>query len=202
MEGHHLVLGELIDRLTGEILPDTHDERYRQEIARFLVEDRGFSPEAIRPRRMLEVRVPKRAGGDATPPYQVRAGTRGGRVPVDFVVEAAGRAAMMVKYGPGSLVTRHRSALAMGRLVADRPVPVVVVTNGEDADVLDGLTGKMRGSGWAAIPGRDALAEIAESADATPLSPERAEMEARIVYAYEIDGACPCDDTVCRIDAT
>jgi hypothetical protein len=186
MEGHHLVLGELIDRLTGEILPDTHDERYRQKIARFLVEDRGFSPEAIRPRRMLEV----------------RAGTRGGRVPVDFVVEAAGRAAMMVKYGPGSLVTRHRSALAMGRLVADRPVPVVVVTNGEDADVLDGLAGKMRGSGWAAVPGRDALAEIAESADATPLSPERAEMEARIVYAYEIDGACPCDDTVCRIDAT
>lgn len=183
MEGHHLILGELTDRLTGETLPDTHDERFRQEIARFLVEERAFSPSEIRPRVMLTV----------------RAGTRGGRVPVDFLVTAVGRAAMMVKYGPGSLVTRHRPAVAMARLVSDRPVPVVVVTNGEAADVLDGITGKLRGSGWDAIPDREALAHIAAEADATPLSSKRAEMEARIVYAYEIDGTCPCDTTVCRV---
>lgn len=183
MEGHHLILGELADFLTGETLEDTLDERYRQKIARFLVEERGFRPSEIQPRRVLEV----------------RAGSAGGRVPVDLLVTAAGRAAMMVKYGPGSLTTRHRPALAIARLIAPAPVPVAVATNGEDADVLDGISGDLLGSGWDAIPGPEALARIAESANAQPISPKRAEMEARIVYAYEIDGACPCDTAVCRI---
>jgi len=30
--------------------------------------------------------------------------------------------------------------------------------------------------------------------------PERVLMESRIAYCYEVDGACPCDDTICRID--
>jgi hypothetical protein len=185
MEGHHLILGELTDFLTGETLEDTLDERYRQKIARFLVEERGFRAADIRPRRMLEV----------------RAGSLGGLVPVDFVVTAAGQAAMVVKFGPGSLTTRHRPTLAMARLIAPTPVPVAVATNGEDADVLDGISGKRLGSGWEAIPDREALARIVQSADAQPISPKRAEMEARVVYAYEIDGACPCDTTVCRIPA-
>lgn len=186
MEGHHLILGELTDFLTGEILEDTLDERYRQKIARFLVEKRGFRGADIRPRQMLEV----------------RAGSLAGRVPADFLVAAAGRIAMVVKFGPGSLTTRHRPVVAIARLIAPAPVPVAVATNGEDADVLDVVTGKVRGSGWDAVPNRETLARIAESADAAPLSSKRREMEARIVHAYEIDGACPCDTTVCRINGT
>ena len=30
MGGHHLIMGELTDLVTGQTLPDTHDERYRQ----------------------------------------------------------------------------------------------------------------------------------------------------------------------------
>ena len=33
MAGHHLILGKLADFLTGDILDDTLDERYRQAIA-------------------------------------------------------------------------------------------------------------------------------------------------------------------------
>jgi hypothetical protein len=186
MEGHHLILGELTDFLTGETLEDTLDERYRQKIARFLAEERGFRVSDIQPRRMLEV----------------RAGSLGGRVPADFLVTAAGRTAMLIKFGPGSLTTRHRPVLAVARLIAPAPVPVAVATNGEETDVLDGISGERLGSGWDAVPGPEAPARIAESAGREPLSPKRAEMEARIVYAYEIDGACPCDTTVCRINAT
>ena len=32
MDGHHLILGELTDLITGETLTDTHDERYRQKL--------------------------------------------------------------------------------------------------------------------------------------------------------------------------
>ncbi len=182
--GHHLILGEIKDYLTGETLQDTLDERFRQKIARLLVEEKGYDREEIAPRRKLAV----------------CAGDRKAVVPVDFVVRLEGRVAMVVRFGPGSLVTRHRPALAAARLVAGCQIPAVVVTNGKDADVLDGASGKRIAEGLSAIPDRGALLEMAAAHRFSPIDENRAQMEARIVYAYEVDGACPCDDTVCRLD--
>ena len=55
MNGHHLVLGELIDTITGETVADTHDERYRQQMARLLVNTKGYSKIDIEPRKSLLV---------------------------------------------------------------------------------------------------------------------------------------------------
>ena len=30
------------------------------------------------------------------------------------------------------------------------------------------------------------------------VTPRQREMASRILYAYEVDGRCPCDDTVCE----
>lgn len=97
---------------------------------------------------------------------------------------------MVIKYGPGSLVTRRRPALAVSRLVAGYQTPVVVVTNGEDAEVISGLTGNVISHGLDSIPSKSELLSIAEHADFTPISEKQAMMEARIVYAFEIDGSC------------
>ncbi len=163
-----LVHGELEDYLTGTTLPDTDDERYRQRLARFLVEDRGHHRGEITPRAP----VPVPAGGEMT------TGT------VDFMVHALGDPAMMIFYGPGSLVSRHRPALALSRLLAGRPIPVVVVSNGEDADVLDGETGTVVGRGIEAIPTRQELEDLARTRAPTPLPPKRLELEARIASAF------------------
>ena len=183
MEGHHLVLGTTTDYITGEQLTDTHDERYRQKVARFLVEACGYARQEIRPRN----------------PLVVTAGNRKGRIWVDFLVAINERIGMVIKYGPGSLVTRYRPALAIARLMAPYQIPVVVVTNGETVDVLDGRTGQRIGSGFEAIPTRHALRHCMDRDARVPISSLRSEMEARIVYAFEIDGGCPCDDTACRI---
>lgn len=183
MNGHHLILGELSDFLTGCILPDTHDERYRQRLSRILVEKKGYLKADIEARR----------------PLTVQAGNRRAVIYVDFQVSLDNRIAMIVKYGPGSLVTRHRPVLAVSRLVAPYQIPLAVVTNGEDADVLDAATGKIMASGLEALPSRKELAAVAASAPFDPVTAKRAEMESRIVYCYEIDGACPCDDSVCRL---
>ena len=55
MGGHHLILGEICDFITGEIVEDSHDERYRQKIARFLVADKGYAKTDIQPRNLLSV---------------------------------------------------------------------------------------------------------------------------------------------------
>ena len=54
---------------------------------------------------------------------------------------------MVLKYGPGSLVTRRRAVLAVSRLIAPYQVPVAVITNGRDAEIIDGASGKVAASG-------------------------------------------------------
>jgi len=78
MNGHHLILGELADFITGEPLKDTHDERYRQKLARLLVEEKGYSKSDILPRMEL----------------LVHAGNKRAILKIDFGVRLSGRIAM------------------------------------------------------------------------------------------------------------
>jgi hypothetical protein len=183
MGGHHLILGQLTDFISGETLDDTLDERHRQKIARLLVDQKGYRKTEITPRYELKIDVDGRCAF----------------LRISFTVNSGGCIAMVVHYGPGSLVTRHRPILAMSRLVQVHQVPLAVVTNGEDADILDGESGKVVASGLERIPTRDQLAAVAGGRRWPALSSRQREMEARILMAYEIDGRCPCDDSVCAI---
>ena len=183
MKGHHLILGELVDFITGETLADTHDERYRQKLARILVNRKGFIKKEIKPRRKL----------------RVSAGEKHAMIKIDIEVNVSGKIDMIIKYGPGSLVTRQRPALALSRLVAPYQVPIVVVTNGEDADILEGKTGDVFARGLESIPSKKDLVKKIITINPDRISPEQAEIESRIVYAYEVEGSCPCDDTICRL---
>lgn len=181
MNDHHLIMGQLVDFLTGRTLDDTHDERYRQKIAQLLVTAKGYDKAQIRSGRVIELRAgPKRA-----------------RVAVAFMVAVDGRTAMLIHYGPGSLTTRHRPALALARLAAPYQIPVVVVTNGEQADILNGRTGATVARGLADIPSFRRLRRMLAGHQWTAVSERRAEMEARIAMAYEVDDRCPCDTDVC-----
>ena len=183
MGGHHLILGTLTDLITGETVDDTLDERYRQKIARLLIAAKGFRPPEIEPRRKLVL----------------AAGERRAVIPVDFVVHIEGRTVMVIRFGPGSLVSRERPALAVSRLIAPYQVPIAVVTNGEDAEILEGASGRVIGRGLGAIPARVELAAALDQFAWTPIAPERAQMESRIAFCYDIDDACPCDETICRL---
>lgn len=185
MNNHHLVLGSLTDCITGETLADTHDERYRQKIARLLIEQKGYARDALIPRY----------------PLTIKAGEKCARIPVTLVARINTKMAMLVQYGPGSLTTRQRPALAMGRLVAPYQIPVVVVTNGRQAEILDGASGEQKAAGLDNLPTHDQLAELAAAAPWLPIDAHRAEMEARILFAYEVDDRCPCDDTVCQLES-
>ncbi len=183
MNGHHLILGELTDCLTGETIPDTHDERYRQKIAKLLLEKRGYAKTEIQARCDLQVQADEKCA----------------IIKVDFKIALNGRIYMIVKYGPGSIVTRRRPALAAARLLSPTQIPVVVVTNGEAAEILDGSTGEIIAHGLEAIPSKtEILNKVSEDAF-TLIAPPRFEVESRILYAFEVDGSCLCDDNICRL---
>lgn len=182
-QSHHLILGELVDYITGETIEDTHDERYRQELARLLVEHKGYLKKQIEPRRKLFI----------------TAADKNAVLTIDYTIMLAGKICIILKYGPGSLVTRHRPALAASRLAAPYQVPIVVVTNGEDADLLDGSSGKIISMGLESIPDKVELMDKIANIHFDPISPKQVEMESKIIYAFEVDGSCMCDDSTCKL---
>jgi hypothetical protein len=183
MQGHHLIIGELDDLITGEPLKDTLDERYRQKIAGLLVNQKGYLKADITPRRNLLVAADECKA----------------KVKVDFVINFAGRIWMIIKFGPGSIVTRRRPVLAASRIMAPYQIPVAVVTNGEDAEILDGASGDILSTGLETIPSKSELQQMATEDHFRTIDKNRADMESRIVYCFEVDGSCPCDDNVCRL---
>jgi len=182
-QGHHLILGELVDYITGETIQDTHDERYRQKLAHLLVEHKGYLKKEIEPGHSLLISAAKKKAV----------------LKVDYTITIAGKICIIIKYGPGSLVTRHRPALAASRLVAPYQVPMVVVTNGEDANILEGVTGKVISIGLESIPAKTDLIDKVANMHFDPISTKQAEMESKIIYAFEINGSCMCDESTCRL---
>ena len=183
MSGHHLILGDLADVITGKTVTDTLDERYRQKIARLLIDDKGYLKSDIQPRKSL----------------LVQADNKRAIIKIDFLIGLLDRVCMIVRYGPGSVVTRHRPALAASRVLVPYQIPVAVVTNGEDAEILDGSSGKVLSRGVETVPSKTELQEIAYRFEFNEIPPERAEIESRILYCYEVDDSSPCDEDVCRI---
>jgi len=178
---HHMVYGTLRDYLTGQSILDTDDERYRQKIARVLVAEKGYNKQEIISRLKIETLFNKNFVTST----------------IDLVIVLATRRFIVIRYGPGSLVTRERPAIAAARvLVPEYRIPYAVVTNGEDAEFLETRTGKVLSQGLAGIPSRqEALALLKNCQFEAPPTGKRREQELRILNAFNQEICCtggPC----------
>jgi hypothetical protein len=182
--GHKRILGKTADFVTGREITDTDDERLRQRVARFLVEEKGYAKGDIEVKRRLELRIDDKIV----------------RSMVDFVIRVNGRSVMVIRYGPGSLVTRERPALASARILEAYQIPLTVVTNGEDAEVLETASGSILGTGLDSIPDKKALQRWADITP-RPLSAKHVETEKRILSAYDwLEHSLECDDDWCETE--
>lgn len=174
--GHHIVYGTLQDFLTGEELPDTDDERYRQQLARFLVKEKGFAVDELLPRLAIETLFNDQLVKSV----------------VELTVCLADRRVMIIRYGPGSLVTRERPAIAAARILdPGYRIPFAVVTNLRDAELLETKTGKVLGSGMNSIPDRKKLVEMLGGLEFESFPDEMGrEREARILNVFDVEVCC------------
>jgi hypothetical protein len=180
IKSHHMIYGTLTDYVTGREIVDTDDERYRQKLCRFLVEEKGYRKNDLEVGTKLETLF---SGNFVVSK-------------IDIVVKINDRRLLVIRYGPGSLVTRERPALAAARVLdPEYIIPVTVVTNGEDSEILDTVTGKITDRGMTAIPSRQQALGLA----AAPRSPgptcDRREKELRILNAFDVEICCaggPC----------
>lgn len=181
MGTQHLILGKTTDYLTGQTVTDTHDERARQEIAKFLVTEKGYEKSEIHSRLQLSLALDGQKGA----------------VPVDFLLKPAGKPLMIILFRPGSLVSRRRIALAAARLTEKRIIPYAAVTNAEDAEILETSTGKVISSGLQGIFSRSEAMQRLDGMDFPALTDNRREKEKRILFAMEVLSQKECDDYTC-----
>jgi hypothetical protein len=180
--GHYRILGKTTDFITGQEILDADDERYRQKIARFLVEEKGYSKNDIEVKRTVELIC----------------GNERAFAMVDLVVKIEGKHFMVIRYGPGSLVTRERAALAAARILETYQIPLTVVTNGEDAEVLDTISGKIITTGLQSIPSKQEAQEKVGTIPLRELQAEKVEREKRILFAFDaLEHSSECDEDFC-----
>jgi hypothetical protein len=173
---HHLIYGTLKDYLTEEELTDTDDERIRQELSRLMVEEKGYTKDRLKPRLKIETLF-SRCFVTST---------------IELTVSVKQKQCMIIRYGPGSLVSRERAAIAAARVInPDYVIPLAVVTNGRDAELLDTRTGKIIGYGLHSIPDCDTLEEMSSQlVFHPPLEATQRERELRILNAFDVERCC------------
>jgi hypothetical protein len=163
----------------------------RKMVEYLLLEKKGYAPADVRKNVVFEVDL----------------GTEKAHSSVDFLVSLDNRKAMVIKCAAGSLSSRERQAVAAARLLDSPPVPIAVVADPENAEVLDVATGKVIDEGFGAIPIKENMERMLAAADVKPLSPERIEKEKRILLAFDAircsvpqgkDGGVKLDDDVCE----
>ena len=121
-------------------------------------------------------------------PYNLQTDQELFQLKVSFVIQLEGRYPVLIKCGAGSILARERPALALSRLFTDYQIPLTIVTNGEDATLLDTLTGETLGCGLSAIPDKNHLLSQWEDLKFLPLPEKRIPLEKRILSAFEALG--------------
>ena len=174
--GHHIVYGALRDYLTGETLQDTDDERIRQQLARLLVEQLGYAPEELEPRLVITSEF------------------NGNQVNslIELCVRVKGKRLFILRYGPGSLVTRETAAIAAARILEPGyRIPLAVVSNGRDAELLETANGKVLATGMEAIPSRSQALVLWRGLSFEPyLDPIKREQALRILNLFDQETCC------------
>jgi len=173
---HHLIYGTLKDCLTGEELMDTDDERIRQSLTLMMLNDLHYSTNQLKPRVSIETLFAKSFV----------------RSTIELVVSVESKDFMILRYGPGSLVSRERSAIAAARVLNPKyRIPLAVVTNGKDAEVLDTITGNILNFGLDSIPDAQKAKKLVTGLTyLPPLKDKQHERELRILNAFDVERCC------------
>jgi hypothetical protein len=170
---------EMVDSCPGEKFregvnaPSTdetiNEEVIREKVIGFLLGEKGYQIEEI----------------EAEVPFKLNTEKEIFELKVSLVIRLKDQRLVMIKCGTGSILARERAALALARLFSNYQVPLTVVTNGEDAVLLNTLSGETIDDGLTAIPDKKMLLSQMETFKFLPLPEKRIKLEKQILSAFE-----------------
>lgn len=170
-------LRTLVDFVSGEKVADTPAERIKQRTERFLVEDKNYSKSDIEVGKEFEIVL----DSETIKPK------------ADLIVRAGDKRVIIIKCIYSALMAGERLVLSYARLLDSYQIPFAVITNGENTEVMDTISGEAIGSGLEAIPSENDL-NINEI-KFTEFPKDRIEREKRILNAFESIDEATCPNT-------
>ena len=148
------------------------EEVIRDRIVRLLLSEKGYQEED------LELDVP----------FSLVIGPETFSLKASILIQMGGKKVALIKCGAGSIMARERAALALARMFTDYQIPLTIVTNSEDATLLNTLTGETLDCGLGAILEKGQILDRLEGLSYMPLPEKRLQMEKRILSAFEALG--------------
>ena len=141
----------------------------KQMIFEFLIKEKLFEPEEI----------------ETNPEFKITLGNNEITVHIDFVVNLPTASFMVIQCSSSSLEAWERYVTSFARVIKDYQIPYAVVTDGENAQIIDVLAGRLIGESLDKLFNhQDALNKMKDFKK-IPCPANRLEKEKRIVYAFE-----------------
>jgi hypothetical protein len=188
MEGflmHEISLGYTVqDFISGEHVQATTYEDIRQDIARFLVEEKKI------PKAYIQTKARAVAVIDGRQ-YVQHLDLVIGRDPKDPI--------LALKFCAGQVETYARQVLAAARLLAQGPARLAAVTDTGKALILQVADGQLlRECAYAELPDWQQLQELMTSVPAYAVTEDKKSKEARLLYALS-ELSCSCSQDSCSV---
>jgi hypothetical protein len=134
-----------------------------------LLHDKGYSVEEIEVNRDFSVELPNAS-------FMVKA---------DICLKLEGRVFCIIKCAMSSPESWERHAVAFGRVAEPYVIPYAVVTDSEEARLMNVAAGKPAGEGLEAIPSREEALEMAKNMVPAEYPAEKREREKLILHAFD-----------------
>jgi hypothetical protein len=166
---------KIVDFVTGREIPEVGPEANRQALERYLVSKKQYAKPDI------EV--------DAPIAFEVAGESYRSQIDLVVTLETPGGAKrfMAIKCVAGSLGSHEREILAAARILEGYQIPLAVVSDGQNAVVIDSLSGRKIGEGLDALPSKPAAVKTLATLQLQPYPRDRLERERLIFRTYDVD---------------
>jgi hypothetical protein len=141
----------------------------KQMVLEFLTREKHFKPEEI----------------ETNPEFKITIGDRETMIHIDFIVNLHTASFMVIQCSSSSLEAWERYVISFARVIKEYQIPYAVVTDGEDAQIIDVLSGRLIGESLDKLFNREDALNKMKDFKKIPCPVNRLEKEKRIVYAFE-----------------
>src|SRR3972149_1737412 len=141
----------------------------KQKVWEFLIREKYFKPEEI----------------ETNPEFNITLGDREIKIHIDFIVNLPTASFMVIQCSSSSLEAWERYVTFFARVIKDYQIPYAVVTDGENAQIIDVLAGRLIGESLDKLFNRQEALNKMKDFKKIPCPVNRLEKEKRIVYAFE-----------------
>jgi hypothetical protein len=141
----------------------------RQKVWELLVKEKQFKPEEI----------------EIDPEFKVTLSDCEITVSIDFVVNLPSASFMIIQCRSTAIESWEKYVTSLARVIKDYQIPYAVVTDGENARIIDVHTGRLIGESLGELFNRQEALNKMKDFKKIPYPVNRLEREKRIVYAFE-----------------